>query len=80
MELRLRQIGTSKGIILSKSLRDKYGFKDKVELIEQDDRIIIKQAGEVRAGWDEAFAKMHKEGDDELLLPDVFEDEETEEW
>jgi len=29
-------------------------------------------------GWDEAFKQMHENGDDELLFPDVFEDEKLE--
>jgi antitoxin ParD1/3/4 len=28
-----------------------------------------------REGWDTAFKKMHDNGDDQLLIPDVFEDE-----
>ena len=28
-----------------------------------------------REGWADAFKKMHENGDDELLIPDVFEDE-----
>jgi len=31
-----------------------------------------------REGWDEAFAEMHANGDDQLLFPDVFIDEEFE--
>ena len=37
---------------------------------------INKQESNVRAGWSEAFKEMRKNGDDELLIPDVFEDEE----
>ena len=29
-----------------------------------------------RSGWEEQFALMAKEGDDKLLIDDVFEDEE----
>lgn len=28
-----------------------------------------------RKGWSEAFKEMHEAGEDELLIPDVFEDE-----
>ena len=28
-----------------------------------------------RKGWAEAFQEMAKNGDDELIIPDVFEDE-----
>ena len=34
------------------------------------------QVKEVRVGWDSAFKEMHENGDDKLLIPDVFSDEE----
>jgi antitoxin MazE len=33
-----------------------------------------------RANWDQAFQEMHANGDDELLIPDVLEDESFEEF
>lgn len=33
-----------------------------------------------RQGWDKAFKQMHESGDDQLLLPDVFQDENFDEW
>jgi hypothetical protein len=33
-----------------------------------------------RRGWEDAFKRMAKNGDDKLLMPDVFEDETFEEW
>ena len=33
-----------------------------------------------REGWAEAFQEMHKNGDDALLMDDVFDDETFEEW
>jgi hypothetical protein len=33
-----------------------------------------------REGWAEAFKQMHENGDDVLLIDDVFEDETFEEW
>jgi antitoxin MazE len=30
---------------------------------------------DIRVGWDEAFKKLHNNGGDKLLIPDVFEDE-----
>ncbi|KAB4875418.1 AbrB/MazE/SpoVT family DNA-binding domain-containing protein, partial [Bacteroides thetaiotaomicron] len=31
-------------------------------------------------GWAEAAKRAHENGDDELLIPDVFEDEKFEDW
>ncbi len=33
-----------------------------------------------REGWAEAFQQMHENGDDTLLIDDVFDDETFEEW
>jgi hypothetical protein len=33
-----------------------------------------------RGNWAEAFQQMHENGDDALLIDDVFEDETFEEW
>jgi len=78
MELSIVQIGNSKGIRLAKTVLEKYNFIDKVELILKDDFLILKPIKKVRAGWDEAFKEMAEKGEDELLIDDLFEDEEWE--
>lgn len=80
MEVRVIKIGNSKGILLSKTMLEKYDIKDRVRLIMGDDQIIIKPLSEPRKGWDKAFMIMAEQGDDSLLIPDVFEDENQEEW
>jgi antitoxin MazE len=35
---------------------------------------------EPRQNWEAAFQEMHANGDDELLIADIFEDEEFEEY
>ena len=52
----------------------------KIELILEKGYIILKPKAEPRKGWDKAFMKMHENGDDQLLMNDVFEDENFEEW
>lgn len=37
-------------------------------------------ATETRKDWPEAFKEMAKNGDDELIIPDVFEDEDLKDW
>jgi len=78
MELSIVQIGNSKGIRLAKTVLEKYNFIDKVELILKDDFLILKPLKKVRAGWGEAFKEMAEKGEDELLIDDLFEDEEWE--
>jgi antitoxin MazE len=80
MELSVINIGNSKGIRLSKTVLEKYNIQDKVELILEKGFIILKPKLEPRKNWEESFKKMHKNGDDNLLIDDVFEDENFEEW
>ena len=80
MELSVINIGNSKGIRLSKTILEKYSISDKIELILEKGYIILKPKTEPRKGWDKAFKKMHENGDDQLLINDVFEDENFEEW
>ncbi|NJL14043.1 MAG: AbrB/MazE/SpoVT family DNA-binding domain-containing protein [Microscillaceae bacterium] len=75
MQVSIIQVGNSKGIRLSKTLLEKYKITDKVELVLEDDCIILKPVAEPRKNWEEAFAEMHKNGDDKLLMDSVFEDE-----
>jgi antitoxin MazE len=80
MEASIIKIGNSKGLRLSKAIIDKYNIKDKVELILEEDQIILKPIEEPRKGWREAFKKMNERGEDKLLIDDVFEDENFDEW
>ncbi|CAN5157652.1 AbrB/MazE/SpoVT family DNA-binding domain-containing protein [soil metagenome] len=75
MEQSIIKIGNSKGLRLSKSILERYQIKDKVEVILEEGQIIIKPIDEPRKGWDQAFKKMNENGDDQLLIDDVFEDE-----
>lgn len=80
METNIVKIGNSKGVRLSKTILEKYQIGDRVEIILEDDQIVLKPIKAPREGWAEAFKKMHEAGDDQLLIPDVFEDEDLEEW
>jgi antitoxin MazE len=80
MELSIINIGNSKGIRLSKTILEKYSISDKIEIILEKGYIILKPKSEPRKGWEKAFKKMHENGDDQLLMNDVFEDETFEEW
>ena len=80
MDLSIIKIGNSKGIRLSKTILEKYEIKDTVEVTLEKDHIILKPKVKPRKGWDKSFKKMHERGDDKILLPDVFQDENLEEW
>ena len=80
METSIIKIGNSKGLRLSKTILEKYNFKDKVELILEKGQIILKPIVSPRKNWEKEFKKMSENGDDKLLMNDVFDDENLEEW
>jgi len=80
MQVSIIDIGNSKGIRLTKNLLEKYDIKDKVELILEKGRIILKPISNPRQGWEKSFQQMHVNGDDNLLIDDIFTDEHLEEW
>ncbi|NJB37765.1 AbrB/MazE/SpoVT family DNA-binding domain-containing protein [Croceivirga sp. JEA036] len=80
METSIIKIGNSKGLRLSKTILDKYNIKDKVELILEKGQIILKPIALPRKNWEMEFKKMSENGDDKLLMNDVFDDENLEEW
>ena len=80
METAIIKIGDSKGVRLSKSILEQYNITEKVELILEKGRIILKPIEKPRKNWEASFKQMKENNDDELLIDDVFNDETLEEW
>ena len=80
MEVSVIKIGNSRGIRFSKTIIERYNIRDTVDLILDKGQIIIKPLSKPRRGWDKAFIEMHANGDDKLVMPDIFEEENLEEW
>ena len=80
MEIPIIRIGNSKGILLSKTLIERYGFGDKIEITMKQNHLELKPLSLPRQGWDEAFKQMHEQSDDKLLDDDVLDDDLGEEW
>jgi len=80
METAIIQIGNSKGLRLSKTILEKYHIKDKVELILEKGQIVLRPIDSPRKNWEEKFEEMAKNQDDQLLMTDVFNDENFDEW
>ena len=82
MTVDLIKIGNSKGIRIPKPVIEQCGFKDKVQLHVEKDRLVISPARRPRQGWAEAFQRMADAGHDKLILagayPNVFDREEWE--
>jgi len=75
MKVPIIKIGNSKGILLSKTMLERYHFGEKVELIMQENHLELKPIDTPREGWEDKFRQMHEAGDDKLIIDDLFEDE-----
>ena len=75
MRASIIQIGNSKGIRLPKSIIAQYNIQGEMEIFLNEHDITLKPIKKAREGWEEAFKQMHANGDDRLLIDDVFEDE-----
>lgn len=82
MNTTIRNIGNSKGIILSKNILAQCKIKSDISVEVQDRHIIITAVKSTpkRKGWGRAFKEMAENGDNALVMPDVFKDEHTEGW
>lgn len=81
MRSAIRKIGNSKGVIIPKSFL-KECFIDSEVSIEVKDKYILISAPDhaKRKGWEQAFKQMAGDGDDQLVIPDVFDDEDITGW
>lgn len=77
MKSTIRYIGNSKGVICLKTCLKSGLIEYEVNIEVKDNTIVISPMGDQkRKGWAEAYQEMAKNGDDELIIPDVFEDKE----
>ena len=79
MQISLRKIGTSKGIIIPATILKECGFKDSAEIKVVDNKIEILPQRELRIGWEIAAKKI---GEEEKLdlLPDFLSEEADKDW
>ncbi len=75
METKVVQIGNSKGIRFSKTILEKYDIGETVNMRMEENCIIIEPIRKPRHNWDESFKEMSKNGDDILLIEDIFDEE-----
>lgn len=83
LHTKCREIGTSKGIIIPRNLLESAHINVNdtldIEYLETDNAIIIKKSKQQRNGWLAAFEALRANNGDELLISDVFEDEDFDE-
>jgi antitoxin MazE len=81
MNVKIIRIGNSKGVRIPRSVLDRCNIEDQVEMKVENGKIVLTPLqGGPRQGWEEAAKLMHERNDDEMLIPDVFPDEEFGEW
>jgi len=79
MKTALVAIGNSRGIRIPKPVIEQCGLKDEVELSVKHGQVILQAPVKNRQGWDQAFARMSRLKDDQLLddaVPNAFDNEE----
>ena len=82
MEIKISNIGNSKGIIIPKAIIEQCGLKERVNLEVKDNYLVIyPQSDPPRQGWEEAIIAAGDNNSDELLMGDNLEHSwDEEEW
>ncbi|MBC7875346.1 MAG: AbrB/MazE/SpoVT family DNA-binding domain-containing protein [Ferruginibacter sp.] len=83
MRTKLRKIGNSKGITLSKSLLEQYHFEEEVEIVTQENGLLIMPVkAKPREEWEKQFkAALNKGQKPEKALLESFSNQfDKEEW
>lgn len=79
MITKLRKIGNSSGIILSKRILEQLDIeeKDELKLVVKDGTILIQKISEVRENWKEQFVKAGslKDTENEMTFSNQFDEE-----
>ena len=69
------------GIIIPSKFLKLIGLKDKVSIHLDDNKLIIAPIEEnVRANWNNLFSRANSKEDNDILIPDVLEDESFDDW
>ena len=77
----IRKIGNSQGVVIPKPVLVQLGLDSKVGAemtIEEDALVLRRPASPARAGWADAARRIAEAGDDELVLGEFGNAEDTE--
>lgn len=73
MQVTIRQIGNSQGVVIPKPLMAQLGLEGEAEMtIEGDALVLRKTARPARIGWARAAMKIARHGDDQLVMGDFI--------
>lgn len=80
MKTKLRKIGNSSGIILSKRILEQLNIEenDELKLAIKDGKILIEKVSEARVNWKEQFLKAGslEDNEHEMTFSNQFDEEE----
>lgn len=69
IQVTIRQIGNSQGVVIPKPMLAQLGFEERAEMAIEGDALVLRRpAGAVRAGWAEAARQLADAGDDALVM------------
>lgn len=81
MIVKVRKIGNSLGVLLSKTLVEQCSIQDEVSLEIKGNSIVIKAVDNIpRKGWEEQFLKAGSLSDNEILLDEFGNSFDNNEW
>jgi len=80
MIVKLRKIGNSVGVLLSKSIINQCDIKDEVDLEVNGDSIILRPVKTPRDGWEQSFLNAGAE-ESTAIMPEIVDHSfDNEEW
>jgi antitoxin MazE len=80
MQVTIRRMGNSQGVLIPKPLLKQVGLEGQAEMAVEGDALVLRPARpEVRSGWAEASRRIAAAGEDALALPD-FQNGEDKNW
>ena len=74
------KIGNSRGIRIPRTVLEQAGLTDEVEMTVEGNKLIIQAFRQPRQDWENQFAEMAKQGDDQLLDESPPTQWDEEEW
>lgn len=81
MQANIIKVGNSKGIIIPAKFLKLLGLSETVRIDVEDNRIVIEPIEDnLRKDWEIQFAKASSLDDKEILMPEVFDDENIDDW
>ena len=79
MQVTIRRMGNSQGVLIPKPLLQQVGLADQAEMKVEGDALVLRRPkAATRSGWAEASRRLAEVGDDALVLPEFANEEDAE--